>query len=166
MKQDPISMVATTTQRIRFGRPKDCRDVEDVVIQRASACPLLYKTGSIDPAVGSHAASNERFLREAVEVINELCSSGSLNRVSVRGWASTLNSVNPTNEQLAQGRAQVVTGELEKRISKQCRAQIHSDSVQGTRAVTTQFGSRDEDNQCAQVLITRHTCKQGPAASP
>jgi hypothetical protein len=157
--QDPVEITSTTTQRIRFGAPEDCNDVQDVAIPDSSECPLLFATKSSEVAPAtSHGIANQRTLDAAVRVIDDLCTTGSLHRVSVRGWASTTHSDDPPNEVLAQERAQAVMSALQERLSD-CRARVHNDSARGTRGVTNQFGPT-EANQCAQIRITRHTCSK------
>lgn len=158
----PVKIVSLTTQKVRFGQPKVCRDVEVVAIPGAKECPVRFDTGSVDISRGSSSAANEQLLAKAAGIITELCESNSLHRVSVRGWASTRHSVNPTNEELARDRSAAVVESLQRRVASQCRAHVHSDSVPGTRGVTTQFGGQD-DNQCAQIMITGHTCKSPSA---
>lgn len=166
VNKSPVNTTATTTQKIRFGKPNDCQDVEIVAIPGLSECPLLFDTGSVDVSSGTRAASNEQLLDRAAAIITDLCQSNSLHRVSVRGWASTRHSANPTNEELARNRATAVVEGLRSRVANACRSHVHSDSVPGTRGVTTQFGPSDDVNQCAQIMITGHTCKSTTAGQP
>jgi len=162
----PVHTTATTTETIRFGQANDCQDVKFMAIPGLSECPVLFDTGSVVVSPGTNAASNEQRLDKAAAMITDLCQSNSLHRVSVRGWASTRHSVNPTNEELARSRATTVVESLQSRVAKACRPHIQSDSIPGTRGVTTQFGESDEVNQCAQIMITGHTCKRAAAGPP
>jgi outer membrane protein OmpA-like peptidoglycan-associated protein len=157
------TLLSTSTQQVTFGKPLDCKNVQNTAFLVAAddrPCPVLFETGStvLAPAKNSAlTAENRQTLDAAVERIDELCTSGSLHRVSVHGWASTTNSFAPPNEVLARGRADSVVSFLRDQV-KGCDLQIHDDSEPGTRAVTDQFDDKPEPNQCAQIEITSHTC--------
>ena len=121
-------------------------------------CPVLFETkrNDLHPRDSKLRANNARVMSLATEKITSLCASGTLNRVSVRGWASTLNSFAPPNEELARSRADVVVEALLRAIPD-CAVQIHDDSEPGTRAVTERFGEYGA-NQCAQIQITSRSC--------
>lgn len=154
---EPVVLLSTTTQRVRFGTRTDCIEIEDAPIPGidASACPLLFDDKKSDP---KSRAENRRILDVAIRRIDELCSSGALRRVGVRGWASTTHSDSPTNEELAQMRGEAVTRVLRDEVPG-CAEHIQNDSISGIRGVTEQFGDTPEANQCAQIHITQRTCK-------
>lgn len=157
---DPVAIDSSTMQRVRFGVPLNCTDVEDVVIPDAAMCAVLFEQKGTMLFDGRLGTSNEKVIASASQVIDDLCRTSALHRVSVRGWASKEHSVNPTNEELAQDRAKSVFDELRLRVPA-CKMQIQNDSVKGTRGVTTQFGKDDDDkppNRCAEIVVTRHTC--------
>jgi hypothetical protein len=156
-----ITLTTTSTQRIHFGQPQDCGDVKEIEIPGVdAACPVLFATKSSTSASASDArlrAANEKVLDSVVAHVDALCASGTLHRVSIRGWASPLHSVNPTNEELAQLRSENVWREVQKRVSG-CAERVHDDSGPGLQAVTTQFGEGDRPNQCVQIKISSHSC--------
>jgi hypothetical protein len=163
-----VTFLSTSTQRVNFGTALNCKDVEVVEFLGAGGkpCPVLFETGSTDLTPRrkpKFTGPNQKTIDAAVKQIEELCSTGSLHRVSVRGWASTLPSFDPPNEELARARADAAAAVLRARAPA-CAAQIRDDSEPGTRAVTEQFGSSPRDhepNQCAQIQITRHKCANG-----
>jgi hypothetical protein len=157
--KDAIELDVSSTERVRFGTPQHCDSVEVVTVPGMSECPLSFETKNSKVFSGRFDAANTRIIDKQVEVLEELCQSGALHRVSVHGWASTLYSDNPTNEQLAQERAKSVVSVLQNRLPN-CSDRIHNDSVRGTRGATKQFGEDDQSNQCAQIQIRRHTCKE------
>lgn len=165
--QESVEIHSTTTQPVRFGTPNICDSVEDVLLPgiAANECPLLFATKSATVLSGGRLGpKNEQVLDTAVQVINDLCTANSLHRVSVRGWASTLNSNDPPNEVLAQQRAEAVVSALQDLVPE-CKVRIQNDSPPGTRAVTKEFGQHDAANQCAQIHISRHTCTGSNQAS-
>lgn len=157
-----VNLETTSTQEIRFGDPKDCAQVDEVVLSGIGACPVLFATKSstvLPSGAPGLQATNRRILDSVVAEIDGLCTRDELHRVSVRGWASPLNSVNPTNEELAQLRSKHVWHELRSRVSG-CEDLVYDDSGPGLQAVTTQFGAGDSPNQCVQIKVTRHSCKR------
>lgn len=161
-----VALTTTSTQRILFGQPLDCGDVKEAKIPGiGSACPVLFATKSStlgsanDP---SARAATKEALDAVVKHIESLCANDTLHRVSVRGWASPLHSVNPTNEELAQMRSDSVWRELQKRVPG-CKDRVHDDSGPGLQAVTTQFGVGDQPNQCVQIMISSHSCTNRPS---
>jgi hypothetical protein len=159
-----LEVLTQTVQPVNFGKTLACQRVESVAIPNVDQpCPLLFdnKSTELTPRKdGQLSAENRKVLAAATRTIQELCESDSLHRVSVHGWASTLHSVNPTNEELARDRASATANALVAAVPK-CKGLIHIDSVRGTRAVTTQFGdpeTADEKNRCAQIEITRYAC--------
>jgi hypothetical protein len=155
--------ISTSTQRVEFGKPVNCDNIQNVPILSVGdqPCPVLFdiKSSVLTPAGNPRLRTqNQRVLDAAVERIDELCNNGTLHRVSVRGWASTIHSVNPVNEELARNRADAAVAALRARVSG-CAVQIHDDSEPGTRGVTSQFDANSpQANQCAQIQITSHTC--------
>jgi hypothetical protein len=154
----PMIMASSSTERVRFGQTKNCKSVRVVTIPTVAreSCPVLFDNKATDIVSRNNKASNRKVLGAAVERINELCENGSLHRVSVRGWASLKNSFDPTNEELARGRAATVVSALRGKVAG-CAGQIYDDSEPGTGAVTDRFG-REEKNRCAEIQITSHTC--------
>lgn len=150
-----LELVSSLDHSISFGVPRVCTDIVDM---GADVCPIKF--GKKSSKLSTAALDVVSNLGDA---ISELCESDSLRRVAILGWASPRNSVNPTNEELARARAASVIAELQKHVPETCRARLHNDSKVGREAVTLQFGSGSDDdeerNQCAQVIVTRHSCR-------
>jgi hypothetical protein len=162
--QTLVEVLTMTVQPVNFGKTMACQRVESVVIPNVDQpCPLLFDNKSTELAPKREPklrADNQKVLAAWIQTIDELCKSDSLHRVSVHGWASTLHSVNPTNEELARDRANATVNALQEAVPA-CKELIHNDSVKGTRAVTTQFGDpdkEDEKNRCAQIEVTHYAC--------
>ncbi len=165
-----VSLSASGAEPIFFGKTVQCSGIATVEPPAGRrACPLLFgnkSTDLFDPRYRDLQAQNRKTLEDIAATIDQLCADDALQRVSVRGWASTLNSVNPTNEELARARADFVVDALRVKIGDACDDRIVSDSVEGVQAATMRFtlptsnteGEKQQDNRCAQVEVTRQSC--------
>src|SRR5262249_5846407 len=112
--------------------------------------------------------ANQAVIDQVIRRFERLCQDRSLRSVRISGRASTLMSVEPTNEELARRRAENVRYALVAAWPPSCKKlvdpdpdhRIHID--ENASRATTQFGRTGIDyssNQCAQIHIQHHRCQ-------